>query len=198
MSKNQIILTVLVVVMLLGGLVGLYFVLKPKEVTDSSASADFYKNQIKPTVTSQAALNYLDSAGFSLKYPSGFNVSDVTPDDDSTYSFLDITKGNEKITLKIEDTKYKSLADWEKDNTFATVVGATSLGGMSAKQYKMSSKLVTVAIDKAIIYYLEYSGSDEATYSLITDSFTLTDGQTANSGGGAADGAIYEEEEVVE
>ena len=148
-------------------------------------------------------LVYEDEAGFSFSYPKEVRVSDQTPEDDSYYTLLTLSKGEEKITISAQDTKETKTEDYikkSKDYQIASLYGAVTLGGMSAKQYSLSDKLLTVVVDKGVVYLIEGpkdGGFWEETQSIVIDSFTFAGSESA-SGGSAASDVVYEEEEVVE
>ena len=197
MSKNNIILLVVIVVLVSGLGVGTYLVLKPKQITNPRASSNdtgFLNTAKKSQVQN---LIYEDTAGFSFDYPSDFVVTDKSLEDDSYYSYLDIKNEKGSIFLIVSDTKYKTLDDWKKANTTATIVGATTLGGVKANQYNLAGNLVTVAIEEGILYELRSVSQDakiDAGHTTILDSFKFANANNTAAG----DGTIYEEEEVIE
>lgn len=154
--------------------------------------------------------SYIDEAGFSFQYPESAKVSDITPQDNLHYSVLEITYSGEKgkITITVRDTERGDVEDWlEGDPSspkLASLVGASSLGQIPAKQYSYSNgaqkMLLTVAVDSGLLYLIEGekdSGFWEEVQNLIVSSFTL-DQASQTSSGSATESIIYEEEEVVE
>lgn len=141
-----------------------------------------------------ADLTYQDESGFSFGYPKGVKITDVTPDDDQYYSQLEITKGDNKITISVKDAK-ETFSPGQ-----ATLVGAVSLGGMSAKQYAFGGQLLTTAYDKGVLYLIEGPKDGdfwEDVQNLIASSFGIGTPQTSASNS-SGDNTIYEEEEVIE
>ena len=145
-----------------------------------------------------------DTAGFSFKHPKDVNVKDVTPDGDEYYTELNLSRGSEKVVLSAKDTSAKTADDWLKsDSTYsgASLVGATTLAGISAKQYSKSEKLITVAVDAGVVYLIvgpkdgafweEVQGAAISTFK-----FSGTASSSAASSG--ASDIEYEEEEVIE
>lgn len=145
--------------------------------------------------------NYEDESGFSFDYPKGVKVSDITPESDDYYSKLSLTKGNGKLLITVKDISAKTPDVWLKEEGYegATLTGATSLGGISAKQYYSGDNFITIAIDQGIAYSivgLKDGGYWEDVQGVLVSSFVFAGNKPATSGGG--DNTIYENEEVVE
>ena len=154
---------------------------------------------------------YIDEGGFSFQYPQEVKVSDITPQDDLHYSILEITYSGEKgkITITVRDTERGDVEDWLEGDLsspkLASLVGATSLGQIPAKQYSYSNgaqkMLLTVAVDSGILYLIEGekdSGFWEEMQNLVVSSFTLNQASQTSSRSAPTESIIYEEEEVVE
>lgn len=204
MSKRTLIISGVLAVIILAGIVWAVLIKtqgqKPLLGPTTTTS--------KTTGITEKEETYTDSAGFSFKHPESIAVADKTPDDDAYYTLLSLTSKTKKdgpLTVTIKDTNFKTTDEWlAKDPTApnsATLAGATSLGGISAKQYSTSAKFWTVAIDSGILYLIE--GPKDGDYwdkvqDLATSSFTTVKPQAAPSLGGGDSGAIYEEEEVIE
>ncbi|MBI3282447.1 hypothetical protein HYZ70_00010 [Candidatus Curtissbacteria bacterium] len=193
--SNRIVLILIAIILVAGGLIGGYLVVVSKSKTSSIPSLpSITKEEVSPDLT------YTDESGFSFKYPKGIKVSDVTPQDDSYYTVLSLVKGGQTLTITAKDTSAKTPDGWlGQDPTYrgATLAGATTLGGISAKEYAYGEKLLTVAVDKGVVYLIEGpkdSGFWEDTQNLITSNFIFA-GSVAQTG---EDNTIYEEEEVVQ
>lgn len=164
-----------------------------------------------PGVTSEEELGslttYKDEAGFEFKYPEGLTIKDVTGDDETLYSSLEVSKGfsGEKMIIKVSDTAFSSTGAWLKSKE-ASGAGSTreiTLAGMKGVQIQFTNprRLVTIVIDEGIMYFLE-SSLDEVGYwnkihNNIISSFTLTETQAPAAQAGEEE-IIYEEEEVIE
>lgn len=190
-SKKVIIILVALAILILGGVGGYLFVslrnknLQPKNSGNTSL--------IKEVISGNAS--YEDESGFSFSYPKAIKISDVTPDDEIFYSKLNLTKGNDKLVISVYDAK--SLPDYSQ----AKLVGATTLGGLSAKQYSLDQKLITVAPDSGIIYLIEGLKDDdywEEVQNVVVSSFTFGKKETSKTTTSDDSNAIYEEEEIVE
>jgi hypothetical protein len=199
MSKKNIILLIIIIILVAGLGIGTYLVMQPKEVTTPKAAGN-QGNFLPTTQESQKLdtqkLKYEDSAGFSFEYPVGFTITDKSINDDNYYSYLDMKNSQGNISLIVTDTTYKTLDDWKKANINATLVGATTLGGIKANQYNLSGSLMTIAIEDGILYEIKSPIGDkpEGAHAIIVDSFAFS-GQNKTTTTGDT---IYEEEEVIE
>lgn len=161
---------------------------------------------------SEKLITYKDEAGFEFTYPEDLTIKDVSGDL-PVYSSLEISSAQHegKMAIRITDTSFASLDAWLKSKE-ATGAGSTreiTLAGMPGKQIQFTNprRLVTIAIDEGIMYFLEspLASSAEASakaeywnkiHNEIVSSFTLSDQTSAPPGGGEE--IIYEEEEVIE
>jgi len=189
MRKSTIVF--IAAIFLILGTAGGYLIVSSR---NKNASTFLNRAGILTKEKTTADLTYQDESGFSFGYPKGVKITDVTPDDDQYYSQLEITKGDNKITISVKDAK-EGFSSGQ-----ATLVGAVSLAGMSAKQYASGGQLITAAFDKGVLYLIEGpkdAGFWEDVQNLIASSFSVGPPQaaTADSSG---DNAIYEEEEVIE
>jgi hypothetical protein len=136
-------------------------------------------------------------------YPKGIEVSDETPDDETYYTLLVLSRGDKKLTISAQDTKETKVENFiSKSETYkdAVLYGATTLGGLSAKQYNLGDNLLTIVIDKGVLYLIEGPKDGdfwEKTQMVVVESFAFA-GTQKNSSGSAVEDVIYEEEEVVE
>lgn len=196
MSKNLLIIGIIVIVLAISGVVSYFFLFKGKTSSDdivTSLPGISLKEEVK------GDLNYTDDAGFSFSYPKGVKVEDVTPDDETFYTKLDLIKGSSKLTISAQDSKVKSVEDWLSTSEYkgASLVGAGTLGEISAKTYSRDDKLLVVAIDQGVLYLIEgpkNEGFWEEVNGIVTSSFAFAGTKTAAVG----EDSIYEEEEVVE
>lgn len=202
MSKSKIIAIAFILIILAGIATGVFFVYKSGKQLPLSPF-------VQKSASQETGINggnvYKDESGFSFKYLEGLNIEDVTPEDDSYYSVLSLKKGGKELKISMQDTNYKTLEKWlEKEITSpegASVVGAVSLGGLSAKQYSDGEKLWTVAIDQGVLYSIvgpKDAGYWEKLHDLIVSSLSLLKPEQAGSGSSSGGSTVYEEEEVVE
>lgn len=206
MSKKVFVLIAILAILVIGGTAG-YFVLSPRSKGQSGESGK-RSLSLLPKTSKKEEVNadtlYEDSAGFSFKHPKDIKVADVTPGDDAYYTQLNLAKGNEKIVLTAKDTSAKDVDSWLKtDSTYsgASLVGATSLGGVSAKQYAKGETLITVAIDQGVVYLI--GGPKDGAFwedvqGALVSSFKFSGTASSGSASSGSSGAVVEEEEVVE
>lgn len=153
-------------------------------------------------------LTYEDEAGFSFEYTEGLVIKDVSGAQD-VYSILEITSAEQsgKMVIRVVDTKYKDPSLFFA--SLKTTLGASrefELAGMAGQQIQLENprRLVTSAIDKGVLYYLESpldSNSDywNKAHNAIVSSFAIGEAKTpTGSQTTGGDNTIYEEEEVVE
>lgn len=207
MSKPLfIVIIVTSFVVLFGSFTGYMIFVKDKEI-----SSPIVGRQREDSETEIPTEIYKDESGFSFKYPKGAKVSDVTPDEEVYYSVLEITHTEKtgKITISIKNTSSQDTDEWlaeDKQMKMAEIVGATSLGNLSAKQASLRRgglKIIsTIAIDQNILYLIEGPKDDgywEEVQNLIASSFVIGRRPVSGSSSGSGESnVIYEEEEVIE
>jgi len=208
MNQKKKILTIAGVGLILFGLtaLGVKVGQKPKTTSNPVATPTPIRIEAKNQI-------YEDEAGFSFEYPEGLEIKDVSGNQD-VYSVLEITAPdkNEKMVIRVVDTKYKTVDDWlKKDPSLPKSFDGASrdieLAGMTGQQIQLENphRLVSLAIDKGVMYYFESPLSVEEgqywnmVHNTIVLNFSLGEAQpqAGNQGGGGED-VIYEEEEVVE
>lgn len=204
MSKTNIILVSVIVLIVAGLGVGGFLLINSKKTSKQSVGETI--GNIVPSFLEKAGPDkeYQDEAGFSFFYPEGAKVEDVTPeDDDSYYSLLELSYKGSEIKITVTDTLFKKTDEWAKASSSPKgleLVGATSLGKVPANQYKLAGVLYTVAIDQGVIYVIEGpkdGGFVEETQNVVVSSFTFAD-QPKTQTGNSNSNIVYEEEEVVE
>lgn len=205
MSKKTLIIIAVLAVLVIGGVTG-YFVLGSK--TSSGGTRERSLSLLPKTSDDKEEVNadtlYEDSAGFSFMYPKDIKVTDVTPEEDEYYTQLNLTKGNEKIVMTAKDTSAKNADDWLKSDTTyagASLVGASTLAGISAKQYSKGESLITIAVDQGVVYLIE--GKKDGAYwedvqRAIISSFKFAGTAPASAPSSGGSDIVYEEEEVIE
>ena len=141
---------------------------------------------------------FSDESGFSFKYPASINVADITPNDSTFYTLLDLSKADKSIKISVKD------ASLYNPPVGSNLLGAITLAGMSAKQYSYKrgneNMLLTVAIDKGVLYIIEGlkdAGFWEETQNTIVSSFSFAPEAASGASSGGSD-VVYEGEEVVE
>ncbi len=210
MSKKQPIIlfaTFIVVFILVAG--GFIFISRNKQnkaLLDSSNSK-IIENTTAPKAEQVNEKTYEDESGFTFKYPATLAISDVTPQNESYYTKLELTDTKDKMTISVYDVKFKSLDEWQKDvtNDFrnAKLVGSESLGGISVKQYEsvQSGKpvIITAGLDLGVFYLLvspKDNGFWDSTHARVVETFKLT--QDSSPSPQAKDSNTTYDQEVVQ
>jgi len=201
-KKKKLIILLAVSGVLIGSLVGVFLFMRGKSIKPekegSGLSLPIFENKQKASADEE----YTDEAGFSFKYPKSVKVTDSTPDDDSYYTLLTLSKSDKNILISAMDTKETKIENWMKKSTKysdASLYGAVTLGGISAKQYSTEDVLITATIDKGVLYLIEGPKDGdfwEDTQAIVIESFAFAGTQKKTESGGSP--IIYEEEEVVE
>jgi hypothetical protein len=196
MSKKYVVIGIVLLIVLLGGAGG-YFIFS-KNTTSNYDDADNAYVESLSTIskTSDPLVSYTDESGFSFSYPKSLEVNDVTPADDSYYTSLELSKGGQKITIDIKTGN----VDPYKSNKSAKLIGSTKLGEMSANQYELNGRLITVSIDQGILYTID--GPKDADFfesaqEKIVSTFKFA-GQASTAQDISSDENTVYEEEVVE
>lgn len=157
-----------------------------------------------PKVEEMAKLvKYEDEAGFSFEYPEDLVVKDVTPEDNLSYSVLEIGE----TIIKVVDTRYSSVDNWLAKDKEASGAGTNreiTLAGMVARQIQFDNprRLVTVTIEDGVMYFIESPLESAGQYwnkvhNAIVGSFNLTESASPPTASGGEQ-SIVEEEEVIE
>ncbi len=204
MSKKTFVIIAVLAILVIGGVTG-YFVLSSKS---SGGLRDRSLSLLPKTSSEREEVNadtlYEDSSGFSFKYPKDIEVTDVTPEGDEYYTKLNLLKGSGKISITLKDTSVKTVDAWLKaDSNYidASLVGATSLDGISAKQYVKGETFITVAVDQGVVYLIE--GPKDGSYwedvqGALVSSFKFAGSAASGGPSSGSSDIIYEEEEIIE
>ena len=134
-------------------------------------------------------LTYEDWAGFKFDYPESLKIEEVEIDDKTVYSSLELTAANgEKLNLRVADTEFKNIAEWQKEfekKYLVTLVKDVLWEEMAARQlvYGAPKRLMTLTIDNGVLYSLDSLKDEyefwEKTQNSIVNSFMFT--QTAEN-----------------
>ncbi len=197
MSKKYIVIASILLVVFLG-LVGGYIVFSR---ANSGGSSESPISNLGSSLGSDSGYKfnetqtgYEDDSGYSFSYPQSLKIKDVTPSDEDYYSALELSKSGESIKIDITSGN----VDPYKTDKSASIVGTTTLGGITANQYSKANRLVTVAIDQGVLYVIsgpKDAGFWEDAQTKIISSFKFA-GQTTTTQ--SSDSNTVYEEEVVE
>ncbi|MEK7497858.1 MAG: hypothetical protein AAB656_02980 [Patescibacteria group bacterium] len=147
MSKKTWIIIGAVLLVIVAAISGIYLASKYKKSTSESPASFFPVTN--PFVAKDEDVPYNDESGFSFQYPKSLKIEDVTPDDNSYYSVLALSKGGQSIKITVKDTTDKKI------NVEGELLGALTLDSVSAKQYQSGTNLVTAALDQGVLYTIE-------------------------------------------
>src|SRR5258708_1268216 len=196
MSKKWVIVGGVVLAGIVGGILFFSYSKKSANLETSNATDNFLATTPKSTFNLDTS--YKDDLGLTFKFPSDATVTDITPNDNSYYTLLDIRRGDKSIRITIKDGEFTLPTD-------ASLVGAATLGKFSAKQYAYKSKgddtLATVAVNQGIVYLVEgpKDGSNwEDLQNAIVGSVNFGTQQAATTSGGSDTSTVDEGEETVE
>ncbi len=161
----------------------------------------------KPTLPSETSINYTDPAGFSFSYPDNLSITKQETDN-NTYADLQLSSKDVSgsLSLKISDSKFKSLDDWLNLNKAATKepVKEVKLGNLKAMEVKTSDRVFLGALDQGIFFSVEMPRVEEDFWmkvygKLLTSfSFSAPDTTAPQAGTSAASDVSFEGEEVVQ
>jgi len=135
-------------------------------------------------------------------------VTDATPGVGPAYTILNITKGADSMRVNVEDTDRDSIDSWlAKENVEWELVGAVSLDGIPAKQYRSATQFATVSLDQSVLYTIKSPLTDEwttahdllvSTFAFETTSSNQTVGNTKTTQTVSGGGIVYDPEVIIE
>lgn len=197
MKKNLILFVLAVLIIIVG--IKVFGFTSQKPSADSNSLELAIKKDIKP---SETFIEYSDETGFKFNYPDNLSIVKNEIKDNSTYADLQLNSKDisGSLSLKIADSKFKSLNEWLKSNKIATSSASVrNLGNLKALEVKTSDRLMLGAIDQGILFTIEMPLLEEEFWTkvydkLLTDfSFSTPQNTTA-----ASNDVSFEGEEVVE
>lgn len=162
----------------------------------------------EPVKPSETLIEYIDPSGFSFNYPDNLSIT-KNEVDDNTYADLQLyaKQVNGSLSLKIADTKLKTLNEWIKanvNNTDATPK-EVKLGTLKAMEIKTSDRLLLGALDQGVLFTIEMPLIDQdfwmKVYDKILADFSFAPPSQATATSAEEDSSLgisFEGEEVVE
>lgn len=155
-----------------------------------------------PSIPSETFINYSDPAGFTFSYPDNLSIKKNDIEDNSTYADLELSakEVNGSLSLKIADSKYKTLNDWVKLNKGVTK--ETKLGNLKALEVQTPDRILLGALDQGIFFKVEMPKIEEKfwekVYSKMLASFSFASPSQAEQTDSSSGDVTFESEEVVE
>jgi len=117
-----------------------------------------FKNKAKPTsikttTVSKTLKDYIDPSGFKFKYPTGIFTKELEFQSASVYSWIELTSPAiaGSITIKAEDTKLNSVADYLKNKSVVNSK-TVKIADLQGKAYEGKNQLVTAFIDQGVLF----------------------------------------------
>ena len=178
----------------------IFFLSKPK----NQLSAPSF-TQIKKNTPSETTITYTDPVGFSFNYPDNLSIAKNEIENSAIYAdfILSSKQVSGSLSIKIADSKFKSIDGWAKLNNGSTK--QIKLGNLKALEIKTNDRLLLGALDQGILFTLEMPLIEESFWTkvynkVITDfSFAPPTVDTSTSGNtNSASDVSFEGEEVVE
>lgn len=155
MSKRTLIILGAVLTVVFGSGLGVFVFsqkLKGPEGTDKTGLESENKGLLQVLTKPEGKLaSYQDESGYSFDYTDSIKVEDVTPNDNNYYSSLEMKKGSDTLTVKITVGNINPY----KNNKNAVILGTAAMDGITASQYNVGGRLVSVAIDQGVLYVID-------------------------------------------
>ncbi|MBI4973717.1 hypothetical protein HZC27_03855 [Candidatus Roizmanbacteria bacterium] len=169
-------------------------------------------SQAPESATSQTTQEYSDPAGFKFNYPDTVTVSPKDTTDENAYSSLVVasSKNQGKMTIDAVSSSLTALDSLVKSKSAVTDV---KLADLDAKQFTEKGSIVTLALDKGVLFTLTVSSGGNVNFwndvnNKVISSFAFaapekaqvkSDTSTPADTGSAGDSAVsFEGEETIE
>ncbi len=177
----------------------------------SPVSEEALLTETAQKLPSESLKEYQNDSGFKFSYPADLIIS-AKEIPQNVYANLEITspEASGSISLKVTDSKFKSLDEWFLENKEATTsfeVKEIKLADITAKEVKKEDKIFTIALDQEALFTIEVNPANERefwdrVYRTLISTFVFAleeNGQTKEPPPPAAgDEIIFEGEEIIE
>lgn len=115
---------------------------------------------------SKTLKDYTDDAGFSFKYPEDVVVTKKDANDPNAYSHLELTSDQTKgsISIKITDSKFKSVDDWFRQNKLIQSLRnkkEIKIGEISGSEIQVDNKLLAAALNQEVLFTIEVDSQNQ-------------------------------------
>lgn len=197
MNKKLVIISIFVL-LIIGGIAGWFYFNRTIKTSLESQKSSLSKN-----LPSQNLKEYLSDSGFSFGYPEDLTLDNKKASDSATYADISLTspKVPGQITIKISDTKLKSLEDYSRGKEI-------TLAGIPAWEINsQDGGLSTAALDQGILFIIKVSPENEqdfwlSAYKTLISTFAFSSGASGSSNvegsGDTGQEVIFEGEETIE
>ena len=201
---RKIIPLVIIIILLILGAWYLFFRPSSNLASSTSQSLSTFQTQ-KKAQPSETLIDYEDPSGFSFSYPDNLSISKADLDD-NTYADLELSSKevSGSLSLKITDSKFKTLDEWVKLNREASKEEPreVKLGTLKAIQITTADRIMLGSLDQGIFFSIEMPKIEEGfwneVYNKLTSNFSFVSPSTASSQGTSSDDVSFEGEEVVQ
>src|SRR3989344_5236864 len=154
---RKIIPLVIIIVLLILGAWNLFFRPSSNLASSTSQSLSPFQTQ-KKAQPSETLIDYEDPSGFSFSYPDNLSISKADLDD-NTYADLELSSKDVSgsLSLKITDSKFKTLDEWVKLNREASKEEPreVKLGTLKAIQITTADRIMLGSLDQGIFFSIE-------------------------------------------
>lgn len=190
---------------------GFLFIANDVKQIKENKSTLIKDEKIEKKIPSTTLTDYSDSSGFSIQYPDDLSIKSNKITDNSTYADISITssKVEGSLSLRITDTKYKTLDEWKKDN--ANLLGENvkdeTLGSLQGIEVRKDDKTSLTSLDQTIKFRIEVEQGENveywnSVYKTVRESFAFSapppPSDSSNNTVPAEDEVILEGEEIIE
>lgn len=189
-----------------------FFFFKEKSIV-SPVSEETPTSTLIVKLPSKTLKEYHDASGFKFSYPEDLILKEKEINKES-YVDLELTspETSGSMSLKITDSKLKSLDDWLLENKEATMgaeIKNIQLADIGAKEIKSTDKILTIALDQTLdqvaLFTIEINPQTEeqywiSVYNTLISTFVFADNEKTQESQVPATGGeiIFEGEEIIE
>ena len=210
MNKFTVIKVIIISIGIVGVIAVSSYMLRPKNTTlpvpiPSTQSEN--KTMVFEKQPSRTLKDYIESSGFSFKYPDDVEILKKDASDSATYASLELKsdKNQGSILIKIADSKLKSLGDWFTENKLSSSSADTKeikIGKISGKEIMVNNKLIAVGLDQNILFTVDVESVNQKywgdVYNTILSSFNFVPQQSSVASLDSSSGDAVLEEETIE
>lgn len=211
LSFKIIVVTIIIVTITALGIV--FFLVQPKKTISPISSTNLATKvtDISENSPSEDLKEYVDDSGFSFNYPNDIQIGKIEISDNITYANLELTSSEAKgsISIKIADTKLKSVDDWFLENKISTLSAIKKdikIGQILGQEVTVANKLMAATLDQGILFTIEVDHQNQkywqTVYDTILSSFNFVSEQskieteTIPMGDSSSSDVILEEETI--
>lgn len=155
----------------------------------------------QPSATSK---EYSDPSGFSFSYPDNLSLNKNEAEDNATYADIQLSSKevSGSISIKITDSKFKSLDEWLENQGITQKPKEVKLGDLAAWEIQLNDRLILGALDQGILFNIEIPLVEKdfwlPVYNNILTDFSFALPEITASGYTDSSDIILEGEEIVE